>query len=292
MKSMTGFGRAEAEQNGHKVTVELKSVNHRFLDFNIRMPRFLMFLEDDVRTALKRRLLRGRVDVFVNYTVTETQYKGICVNQSLIGGYLRAAEEVCAQTGVPNDLTVSALLRLPDVVTFEDEPQDEELLRTVLLQAVEQAAGALNAARTAEGERIGRDVIDRVGLLEEITARIAAREPLVVEEYRARLRARLEEFLEDTEIDPNRFNAEILYFADKCSITEELVRLRSHFVQLRETLADHTTAIGRSLDFLVQELNRECNTIGSKSSDVEITRCVLDAKSEVEKIREQVQNIE
>ena len=281
----------EAEKYGHKITIELKSVNHRFLDLNMRLPRFLTFLEDELRRLLKSRLARGRVDVFVNYEATESKGKSVKLDMEIAKGYVDAAKLLCEQTGVANDLTASTLLRLPEVITFDEAQNDEQELKEVLTTAANAAIDKLIEARRAEGERITKDILARVDTLSEIRDAISQREPLVVEDYRERLKAKLEEYLAGSEIDANRFEQEILYFTDKASITEELVRLNSHFEQLR-LLAGSEKESGRSLDFLVQELNREFNTIGSKASDTTITKAVLDAKAEVERIREQVQNIE
>lgn len=291
MNSMTGFGRGEAEKYGHKITIELKSVNHRFLDLNVRMPRFLMFLEDALRQALKERLARGRVDVFVNYEATLSKGKSVKLDMDIAKGYISAAEQLSKELGIVNDLTASMLMRMPEVIDFKDTEQDEEELKEVMLLAANEAIDKLKEARAAEGERISKDIIYRVDILSKIREQIALREPVVVELYKERLRAKLEENLDAADIDINRFNQEILYFTDKASITEELVRLKSHFEQLRK-LVESDKEAGRSLDFLVQELNREFNTIGSKASDTDITKAVLDAKAEVERIREQVQNIE
>ncbi|MBQ9942623.1 MAG: YicC family protein [Christensenellaceae bacterium] len=291
MKSMTGFGRAEAEEQGYKLTIEIKTVNHRFLDMNIRMPRFMLFLEDAARALIKEKLARGRVEVFINFAATRESNKKIRVDMGMVRSYLEAAKTIRSQVKVKDDVTLARLMTFNDVLSFEEEKKDEELLEKLLMDVLGQALDRLNEAREAEGHRIGADILARTDLLTQIVDEIEQREPVVAEEYREKLRAKLEEYLSDTEIDPNRFNAEMLYFTDRASITEEIVRLRSHFVQLKETLSSDA-ASGRSLDFLVQELNRECNTIGSKSSDVTITKAVLRAKSEVEKIREQVQNIE
>lgn len=291
MNSMTGFGRAEAEKYGHKITIELKSVNHRFLDINIRMPQFIMFLEDAVRQTLKDRLSRGRVDVFVNYEATGNSAKSVKLDMDIAKGYLAAAEKLAAETGIVNDLTASTLLKMPEVIAFDEERQDEDELKEVMLEAENIAIDNLIAARAAEGKRIEKDILSRIDILSTIRDEIEKREPLVVEEYKDKLKAKLEEYLSETEIDLNRFNQEILYFTDKASITEELVRLKSHFSQARILVASNKET-GRNLDFLIQEFNREFNTIGSKASDTQITKAVLDAKAEVERIREQVQNIE
>ena len=291
MNSMTGFGRAEAEKYGHKITIELKSVNHRFLDLNIRMPRFMMFLEDGVRQTLKSRLARGRVEVFINHEATAEGQKSVKLDMSVAKGYLAAARELSSELDVENDLTASMLLRMPDVIDLNETEQNEEQLREVTLLALNSAIDKLIEARFAEGQRITADILIRVEKLETIRDRIEKREPIVVEEYKERLKAKLEEYLSDTELDINRFNQEILYFTDKASITEELVRLKSHFEQI-QVLLNRKNETGRDLDFLIQEFNREFNTIGSKASDTAITKDVLEAKAEVERIREQVQNIE
>ena len=291
MNSMTGFGRAEIEENGMKMAVELKSVNHRFLDMNIRMPRFMLFLEDYMRRLIKESVARGRVDVFLNYTATEESGKTVKVDTGLLKGYMAAAREIENATGIQNDLSMAEVMRLSDVLIFEDQEKDEDALKSLMERTAREALRGLTEARKREGERICADLIDRIGALRRIASAIEKREPSVVEEYRKKLHDRLAEELDETEIDINRFNSEILYFADKMSITEELVRLKSHCSALEELLAG-SSANGRSLDFIVQELNREFNTIGSKSADVKITKLVIDGKSEVEKIREQVQNIE
>ena len=291
MNSMTGFGRATVEKLGHNITVEIKTVNHRFLDFNIRMPRAMLFLEDDIRNAIKSHLFRGRVDAFISYKAVGDSARKVSLDASLLAGYMEASAEISQRTGIANDLSMIDVMRLPDVLSFEDEPADEEELKEVLLEAVNAAVGDLKEARAAEGKRMAEDILSRGKKLEGITAKIKEREPVVVEEYKQKLAARLGEFAKETDLDANRFNAEILYFADRCAIAEETVRLDSHLIRLKEIISGEG-ASGRALDFLVQELNREYNTIGSKSSDVQITDYVLEAKGEVEKIREQVQNIE
>lgn len=291
MNSMTGFGRGESESNGLTITVELKSVNHRFLDLSIRTPRQLSALEEVVRQTLKRRFARGRVEASVYCNFADSAMKNVSINMQLVESYLSAAKTISKVTGIKNKVTMADVLRLPEVISFEKAEIDEDAIRPVLDDALAKACDALEAARKAEGQRISEDILARIDILAGIVEQIEAREPIVIEEYRQRLRAKLEEYLADSEIDPNRFNQEILYFTDKANVTEEMVRLKSHFTQLRETLSKDS-ANGRSLDFIVQELNREFNTTGSKSSDLTVTNCVLSAKAEVEKIREQVQNIE
>ncbi len=291
MDSMTGFGRGEAEAQGIRITAELKSVNHRFLDISIRVPRQLSGLEDCVRAAIKKSFSRGRIEASVFMDTTGIPGRSVSVDMDAVKGYLSAAKKIAADTGVKAKLSMSDILRLPDVVTMEKTDTDDETVKPVLNEALAAACAALAASRRAEAERIIPDMLSRIDTLEDIAARIAEKEPGVIEEYRAKLKSRLEEYLAGAETDPIRFNQEILYFTDKANVTEETVRLKSHFDRLRETLTG-SEANGRALDFIVQELNREFNTIGSKSSDLGITNMVITAKGEVEKIREQVQNIE
>ena len=291
MNSMTGFGRAEAEQDGNRLTIEIKSVNHRYLDINLRTPRSLLFLEDYVRSVIKESLVRGRVDVFISYARTSGAAREVKVNLDMAKSYADAARQVAEATGAENDLSVSALMRMEDVLCYEEQQQDGELLKSIMGQALLGALGQLTEARRAEGERIVSDMLERVKSIRQTVEKIEELEPVAVQQYREKLRQKLEEFLVDTAIDESRFEAEILYYTDRACINEEIVRLSSHLTQLEQTLAD-TKAAGRNLDFLIQELNRELNTIGSKTGEVEITRLVVSAKSEVEKIREQVQNLE
>ena len=291
MDSMTGFGRGEAEENGIKITAELKSVNHRFLDLSIRMPRQLAALEDCVRAAHKKSFSRGRIEASIYADFSGVPQNGVSVNTELVKNYLEAASIISRQTGVKNKIPMSDLLRLPDVMSLEKKDIGTDELKPILTAALNAACAGLKQTRSEEGARLISDMLSRIDMLSDIVVRIAEREPVVIEEYRSKLRARLAEFLSDADIDPIRFNQEILYFADKANVTEETVRLKSHFERMKETLSG-SAANGRGLDFIVQELNREFNTIGSKSSDLEITNMVITAKGEVEKIREQVQNIE
>ena len=291
MKSMTGFGRSEIIKNNHKVSIEIKTVNNRFLDINPRMPRTLLYLEESVRSEIKNKLTRGRVDLYINYDTVGESKKTLSVDTGLVKAYLEAAKQIKEVSGLEDEISVFSLMKMPDVIKYEDAPVDENEIKEVLMEALSAALNELVEAREVEGKRMVQDLLMRIELLREILAKIEEREPLVVEEYKAKLRDRLETLLKDTDLDENRFNTEVLYFADRASITEEIVRLKSHFDQCVFILKSDT-AQGRNLDFLIQEMNREFNTIGSKSSDVTITNGVLAAKGEVEKIREQIQNIE
>lgn len=291
MNSMTGFGRGEAERGGHCITVELKSVNHRYLDMNIRTPRTLLFLEDFIRAEIKRRLARGRVDVFVNDKQSAGALGKLRVNVDAAKQYAAAAAEILGEVPVRDDLSITTLMRMEGVIAFEEEETDEAVCREALAEALGMALDKLTSAREAEGRRMAADLLERKAVLADILEGIAVREPVVVEEYREKLRAKVEEYLGGAAVDENRFSAEILYFSDKASITEEIVRIRSHLKELEQLLSS-PTATGRSMDFLIQELNREFNTIGSKASDIQITKAVLAAKGEIERIREQIQNME
>lgn len=291
MQSMTGFGRAEIETEGRTLSVEIKTVNHRYLDINPRMPRLLSFLEDTARKTIKSRLSRGRVDVFFNYQTARDDTKKLDINLPVILGYIEAAKTIHEQTGIENDITMAKVLSLPETVKVQDAGEDEEALAALLTTTLNKALDMLTDARQKEGESLKVDIAERLQTLKALTRTIEAKEDTVVAEYKEKLQARLSELIEASDLDESRFNTEVAFFADKCNITEEVVRLKSHFATF-ETDLEKDGPLGRQFDFLVQELNREFNTIGSKSSDIEITNQVLAAKAEIEKIREQIQNIE
>jgi uncharacterized protein (TIGR00255 family) len=291
MKSMTGFGKSEITKDGRKIRVEIKSVNHRFLDINIRMPRFLLFLEDEIRKYLKTVLARGRVDVFVNYSSELSDAKKVVVDMPMIHGYYSAAAEIEKTLGVQNNLNAAELLKLPDAVTFEENDADVEIIKELLLSTVRAAAEELLAAREAEGAELLVDVNQRLKQILQLADDIAKKEEVVLEEYRVKLKERISDLLDGAQADENRLAQEVAIFADRCNITEEVVRIRSHVEQF-SVAAGSGLPQGRNLDFIVQELNREFNTIGSKSSDAGITKMVINGKVEIEKIREQIQNLE
>jgi len=291
MQSMTGFGRSEVEIEGRTISVEIKGVNHRYLDINPRMPRFLSFLEDLVRKTIKKTISRGRVDVFINYQTTRDDAKSIEINMPIIMAYIDASKEIEKSVSIDNDITMAKLLTLPETVKIQDAKEDEKALEQLMREAIKQALDMMVKAKKKEGESLKKDISERLISLVDITKKIEAKESTVVLEYKEKLESRLNELLEKTELDETRFNTEVAFFADKCNITEEVVRLKSHFKTFEKDL-DIKGPCGRQFDFLVQELNREFNTIGSKSSDLDITNNVLAAKAELEKIREQIQNIE
>ena len=291
VSSMTGFGRGKAAQDGREMTVELKSVNHRYLDLAFRMPRHISFTEDTLRTTLNESLSRGHVDVFVNYRNTRTDAKEVRIDTGLLGAYLKSVKEAAAELMMENDMTLSTALRLPDVTDIVEADEDNAAVAALAKAAAEAAVKELVAARRGEGERLADDLTVRLKTVDELREKIELRAPMVVEEYANKLNERIEVMLGSVEVDRQRLATEVALFADKASIDEELVRLKSHTAQARELL-DQSEAAGRRLDFVVQEMNREFNTIGSKANDAEIARLVILGKAELEKIREQVQNIE
>ena len=291
MYSMTGYGRGAASLEGRELTIELKSVNNRFLDIGMKLPRQLSFLEDGLRKLLNDALSRGHVDVFVNYRNLRSDAKTVRVDEALLKAYLASAQESAKALDLEDDLTLSKALTVPDVTTILPADEDQQALldlaRTVMTEAIEN----LKAMRFKEGERLKLDLSARMDTMTGYAAAIERRAPAVVEEYREKLTARIEDLLGETEVDRARLATEVAIFADRAAIDEEIVRLNTHLVHFRELLtADEP--VGRKMDFLVQEMNRECNTIGSKANDGELTSIVLLSKAEIEKLREQIQNIE
>lgn len=289
MLSMTGYGRAMRAEDGRELTVELKSVNHRFLDLSFRMPRGLMFLEDDVRKLISRRVSRGHVDVFMTYRNLRSDARTVTVDRALFDAYWRALDELSG-SGLRDDRSLMAVARMNDVLIVTEAEEDQEALRRLTADTVNDALDALLQMRTREGIEMKRDLVNRIDHIEEMTGEIEARYPETVQEYKARLRVSIEEMIGQG-VDEARLLTEVAIMADRSAIAEETVRLRAHIAQLRECM-EKDEPVGRRIDFLVQELNREVNTISSKSQDVPITRCVVSLKAEIEKLREQLQNIE
>ena len=290
MKSMTGYGRCHIEEDGREMTVEVKSVNHRFLDVSYRLSRALSFLDDAVRKGVGARLARGHVDVFVSYANHRQDAKEVRVDTALALAYQKAVGELSAALGRESDLPLSDYTRLPDVLTVQEREEDQQIVRSLFEKALSGALDALVLMREQEGERMRADILEKIGNIETVRSQIAGRAPLVVAEYRDKLHQRIAALTEG-EIDEARLITEVAIFADRAAIDEELVRLLSHAGQIRQTV-EMKEPVGRKLDFLVQELNREVNTIGSKASDTQITQWVVEAKGEIEKLREQVQNVE
>lgn len=291
IKSMTGYGRAQMPVDGMNITVEIKSVNHRYFEFSSRLPRNYGFLDEKLKSFFMGKLTRGKMECFVSVETLEEPDTIVALNHPLIKGYLAAYEELAETYGIENNIKASDISRVPDVFTLRKQAADEDKIWAAVSVVAAQALDGFIAMRTREGERLRADVLSRLDTILENVAFIEKRSPETVKEYNEKLLARLREMLADTHIDEQRILTEAAIFADKIAVAEETVRLRSHISQLG-TFLDSDEAVGKKMDFLVQELNREANTIGSKAQDVEIARRVVAVKAEIEKIREQIQNIE
>lgn len=289
--SMTGFGRCETMVNGRTITVEMKSVNHRYFEFSCRTTRGYSFLEDKIKKYVSQRISRGKVDMYVSITESEDSEVNVTINKPLASGYVNAIHTLASEYNIPDDLTVSVLSRYGDIFQIHKEEQDEEQIFADVTVALDKALEGFIAMRQAEGEKLREDVLSRVETIMSIVSEIEERSPLTVEEYRQKLYKRISDMLSSTDIDEQRILTEAAIFADKVAVDEETVRLRSHFEQMK-TFFESGVPIGRKLDFIVQEMNREANTIGSKVTDSILAHKVVDIKSEIEKIREQIQNIE
>lgn len=291
IKSMTGFGRAEAVSRERKVSVELKSVNHRYLDLSIKMPRKLVFLEGAIRNLMKTYMQRGKVDVFITYEDYTLSCGALKYNKELAGEYLAYIRQMAEEFSLENDVKAGALSRYPDVLTMEEQSVDEDALWAVLEAPLREACEKFAQSRAREGENLKNDLIAKLNALDEKVSQVEARSPEVVDSYREKLEAKVHELLEDSQIEDSRIAAEVVLFSDKICNDEETVRLHSHIQGMKKML-EEKEGIGRKLDFMAQEMNREANTILSKSSDLIISNIAIDLKTEIEKIREQVQNVE
>ncbi len=291
IKSMTGFGRCEIQKDSRKFTVELKSVNHRYLDVNIRMPKKLNFFETAIRTLLKSYANRGKVDIFISYEDLSQAQVSVKYNAALAAEYLKYLRQMEEEFGLENDVRISTLSRYPEVFTMEEQSEDEEELWNGLKEALEGAFTQFVETRKTEGENLKKDIVTKLDVLSGHIGFIEERSPQIVAEYRTKLEDKMQELLADTQIEEGRIAAEVVLFADKICTDEEVVRLRSHIRHMRSTL-EEKDEIGRKLDFIAQEMNREANTILSKANDIEVSDHAISLKTEIEKIREQIQNIE
>ena len=291
IKSRTGYGRAVETVNGREFTVELRSVNNRYLDCSVKLPRMLSFAEEAVKQAVKNAISRGKVDVFISLRAENGTEAKVTLNAGMVEGYLAAMQQMVQQYGVQDDISVSVLSRMPEVFTVEKPEVDEQQLLNDLMQVVGAALSGYDAMRTAEGQALENDLRSRGATIEELVGQVEVGNAQTVVDYRIRLQNKLNEVLANTNIDESRILTEAAIFADKVAVDEETVRLRSHLQQMYSMLTTGG-AVGRKLDFLLQEMNREANTIGSKCTDVRLARVVVDIKAELEKIREQTQNIE
>lgn len=288
---MTGFGRAEVITKERKITVELKSVNHRYLDLSIKMPRKLAFLEGTIRNLMKTYMQRGKVDVFITYEDYTLSCGALKYNRELAGEYLAYIRQMAEEFSLENDVKAEALSRYPDVLTMEEQSVDEEAMWAILEAPLREACEKFAMTRAREGENLKNDLIAKLEALDDKVSQVETRSPQVVDAYREKLEAKVHELLEDSQIEDSRIAAEVILFSDKICNDEETVRLHSHIQGMKKML-EEKEGIGRKLDFMAQEMNREANTILSKSSDLVISNIAIDLKTEIEKIREQIQNIE
>lgn len=291
IKSMTGFGRCEIVTTEYKISVEMKAVNHRYLDLSIKMPKKFNFFEAGIRNLLKTYIQRGKVDVYITYEDYTEEKLCLKYNSALAAEYMDCFRRMEEQFGIENDIKVSALARMPEVLTMDQVPEDEDQMWKQLSEAIEAAAEKFVESRIQEGEKLKADLLGKLDYMTELVGFIEERSPVIVREYRAKLEAKVKELLENTTVDESRIATEVTIYADKICVDEEMVRLRSHIDATRKEL-ESGGSVGRKLDFIAQEMNREANTTLSKSSDLEISDRAIALKTEIEKVREQIQNIE
>ncbi|MCR4850881.1 MAG: YicC family protein [Lachnospiraceae bacterium] len=291
IKSMTGFGRFEVQEQDRKICVELKSVNHRYLDVNLKMPKKLNFFEAAIRNELKNYIERGKVDVFITYE--DYSESNVCVkyNKDIAEDYYKYLKQMAVDFNLDDDVRVSTLSRYPEVFSMEEQTVDEEALWSLLLKAIKGAAESFVKTRITEGENLRRDLLSKLDTMLGHVEFIEKRSPEIVTEYRQKLRDKVAELIDDSKIDESRLMMEVTIFADKVCVDEELVRLRSHIETMKDNLIEGGS-IGRKLDFMAQEMNREANTTLSKCNDLSVSQCAIELKTEIEKVREQIQNIE
>ena len=289
MFSMTGYGKAEYSQNGINLVVELKTVNNRNFDFNCKTPRAFIALEDTIRKTVQNLVKRGRVDLFINFSDTRENVTELSVNVDKAKSYYNASKVISEELNLPNDLSVTSIMKSPDVITDNSVFNVEEF-EQIVKQTVELACQKLNTMRRIEGEKLVADMLNRMDTIKGLADKIRERAPLVALEYKNKLKTRIEDFLQDVKYDEARLLSEVAFYTDRVNIDEELTRLNSHILQFRDIVK--VDGAGKKLDFLMQEFNRETNTICSKSNDIEVTRYALELKNEIEKVREQVQNLE
>ena len=291
VRSMTGYGHAQATLHGRDISVEIRSVNHKYFDFSVRTSRGYSFVEDKIRNFVKERVSRGKIDVYVTILTVDETAAQVILNRSLAEGYIKALHELGAEFGLTDDITVSSVARYSDIFTVKRAEQDEDEIWNDLSGVLDEAVGHFVSMRETEGVKLRDDVMNRMEHILGVVERIEQLSPQTLENYKARLRSKIEELLGDASVDEQRLLTETAIFADKIAVDEETVRLRSHFDQMGKML-DSGEAVGRKLDFIVQEMNREANTIGSKCQNSDVAHMVVEIKAEIEKIREQIQNIE
>ena len=290
IKSMTGYGKSNMSKNSREYQVEIKSVNHRYLDVSVKMPRSLSYLEEEIKKAVSAKVTRGKVDVFITFNNNSLEGRDIKINTEIARMYIKELRDLAESEGIIADIPVTEISKLPDVLTIQNN-QDDETIKSELLEVTNKAIENLVEMRKVEGEKIAQDLLVRIQDIEEKVKKISSLSTGLIEEYVVKLNTRIKELLQDQEIDEARLAQEVVIYADKCSIEEEVTRLNSHIYQFRELLQTNE-AVGKKIDFMIQEMNRETNTIGSKANNLEITNEVINMKTQIENIREQVQNIE
>lgn len=290
IKSMTGYGKSNMSKNLREYQVEIKSVNHRYLDVSVKMPRSLSYLEEEIKKAVSANLTRGKVDVFITFNNNSLEGRDIKINTEIARMYIQELRNLAETEGIVADIPVTEISKLPDVLTIQNN-QDDEMIKNELLEVTNKAIENLVEMRKVEGEKIAQDLLVRIQDIEEKVKKISSLSTGLIDEYVVKLNTRIKELLQDQEIDEARLAQEVVIYADKCSIEEEVTRLNSHIYQFRELLQTNE-AVGKKIDFMIQEMNRETNTIGSKANNLEITNEVINMKTQIENIREQVQNIE
>ncbi len=290
IKSMTGYGKANLSQKERKYEVEIKSVNHRYLDISVKMPRVLSYLEEEVKKEIASKVKRGKIDVFINFENSSTEGKEIKINTEIAKIYIDELKKLAKQENILANIEVTEISKFPDVLSIQNK-QEDETIKNELLQTVSQATEKLVQMRSVEGNKIAEDLLVRIQAIQEKVKEISSLSTGLIEEYVVKLEGRIKEILKNQEVEEARLAQEVVIYADKCSVEEEVTRLKSHISQF-EKLLKADEAIGKKLDFIIQEMNRETNTIGSKANNLEITNDVIDVKTELENIREQIQNIE
>ena len=291
IRSMTGYGKASLSVEGREYQVEIKSVNHRYLDINIKMPRTLGYLEETIKKQISEKIKRGKIDVFITFENNSQEGKDIKINKELAKIYINQLRELAQEENISSNIEVIDIAKFPDVLTIKIEQEDEKI-KSEILQVTKDATDKIIEMKNIEGQKISQDLLARIGKIENKIEEISKKSTGLIEEYVVKLEKRIKEILKTEEIDKSRIAQEVVIYADKCSVEEEITRLKSHIYQFKNLIADNNETIGKKLDFIIQEMNRETNTIGSKANNLEITNGVIDIKTELEDIREQTQNIE
>lgn len=291
IRSMTGYGKASLSVEGREYQVEIKSVNHRYLDINIKMPRTLGYLEETIKKQISEKIKRGKIDVFITFENNSQEGRDIKINKELAKIYINQLKKLAQEENISSNIEVIDIAKFPDILTIKIEQEDEKI-KNEILQVTKDATDKIIEMKNIEGQKIAQDLLSRIGKIENKIEEISKKSTGLIEEYVVKLEKRIKEILKTEEIDKSRLAQEVVIYADKCSVEEEITRLKSHIYQFKNLIADNNGTIGKKLDFIIQEMNRETNTIGSKANNLEITNGVIDIKTELEDIREQTQNIE